>query len=75
MVRFLTAALPSVGALVFFVIGLRALVHADRRERAAEARYERAAHPVPGNAPDGAGGVHDANGPDDAAAESSSGSA
>lgn len=39
--RFLEAALPSAGALVFFALGLRALIHADRRERAAAARFER----------------------------------
>lgn len=39
--RFLQAAVPSLGALFFFAIGVRALVHADRRERAAAARYER----------------------------------
>lgn len=42
MSRFLEAALPSLGALLFFAIALRALVHADRRERAAAAQYERA---------------------------------
>jgi hypothetical protein len=40
--RFLEAVLPSLGVLLFFAIGLRALVHADRRERAAAAQYERA---------------------------------
>ncbi|MFZ0160657.1 MAG: hypothetical protein WAL50_16635 [Kineosporiaceae bacterium] len=40
--RILAAVLPSAGALLFFVIGIRALLQADRRERAAAARYERA---------------------------------
>jgi len=34
----LTAVLPSLGVLGLFLLGLRAMLHADRRERAAEAR-------------------------------------
>jgi hypothetical protein len=40
VVGFLIALLPSLGALFIFWIGLRALLQADRRERAAEARFE-----------------------------------
>lgn len=69
VVDFLEAALPSVGALVFFAIGLRALVHADRRERMALARYNREVdHPVAGRietGPDGPGGPDGAEPSDD----------
>jgi hypothetical protein len=40
VVGFLIALLPSLGALFIFWIGMRALLHADRRERAAQARFE-----------------------------------
>jgi threonine/homoserine/homoserine lactone efflux protein len=39
---FLIALLPSIGVLFIFWIGIRALVQADRRERAAQARIEAA---------------------------------
>jgi threonine/homoserine/homoserine lactone efflux protein len=39
---FLVALVPSVGVLFIFWIGIRALVQADRRERAAQARIEAA---------------------------------
>jgi threonine/homoserine/homoserine lactone efflux protein len=39
---FLIALLPSLGVLFIFWIGIRALVQADRRERAAQARIEAA---------------------------------
>ncbi len=39
---FLIALLPSVGVLLIFWVGIRALVQADRRERAAQARIEAA---------------------------------
>jgi hypothetical protein len=42
VVTILKAVLPSAGALFFFVLGVRALFQADRRERAAAARFERA---------------------------------
>ncbi|MBK7623758.1 MAG: hypothetical protein IPJ14_14110 [Kineosporiaceae bacterium] len=66
MVDFLEAALPSVGALVFFAIGLRALVHADRRERMALARYNREVdHPVAGRVETGPDGPDGAEPSDD----------
>jgi hypothetical protein len=37
---FLIALVPSVGVLLIFWVGIRALVQADRRERAAQARIE-----------------------------------
>ena len=40
VVAFLIALLPSVGVLLIFWIGIRALLAADRRERAAQARFE-----------------------------------
>lgn len=41
MVDFLLAVLPSAGVLFLFWVGIRALVHADRRERLAQNRIER----------------------------------
>jgi len=38
MIEFLGALLPSAGVLFLFVVAMRALLQADRRERAAEAR-------------------------------------
>jgi len=38
----LVAAVPSAGALFLFVIALRAILQADRRERLAQARLEAA---------------------------------
>lgn len=38
--EFLLALVPSVGVLFLFWLAVRALVQADRRERAAQARYE-----------------------------------
>jgi hypothetical protein len=40
VVAFLIALLPSLGALFIFWIGIKALLEGDRRERAAEARFE-----------------------------------
>jgi hypothetical protein len=37
---FLIAVVPSVGVTFLFVLGIRALIHADRRERIAQARFE-----------------------------------
>jgi hypothetical protein len=39
---FLIALVPSIGVLLIFWVGIRALVQADRRERAAQARIEAA---------------------------------
>jgi hypothetical protein len=39
---FLVALVPSIGVLLIFWIGMRALLQADRRERAAQARIEAA---------------------------------
>jgi hypothetical protein len=38
MIEFLGALFPSAGVLFLFVVAMRALLHADRRERAAAAR-------------------------------------
>lgn len=38
--EFLKALLPTIGVMIFFWIGIRALVQADRRERAAQIRFE-----------------------------------
>jgi len=40
-VEFLVALLPSAGVLFLFVVGVRAVVEADRRERAAAAELAR----------------------------------
>ncbi len=58
----LASLLPMLGALGFFALGLRALLQADRRERAAAARYEKQAE---GGRLGGAG-VPSGEGPDDA---------
>lgn len=42
MTGFLIALFPSIGVLFIFWMGIRALVQADRRERAAQARIEAA---------------------------------
>jgi hypothetical protein len=42
VVAFLLAVLPSAGVLFVFYLGIKALVEADRRERLAQARIERA---------------------------------
>ena len=39
-VELLVELLPSVGLLAIFAIVIRAIVHADRRERAAAAKYD-----------------------------------
>lgn len=41
--RFLEAIIPSLGVLFLFWLTIRALISADRRERAAQARWEAAA--------------------------------
>ncbi|MEJ2579398.1 MAG: hypothetical protein P8Z68_09955 [Kineosporiaceae bacterium] len=51
----LFAILPSVGAFAVFWFAIRAVVESDRRERAAQARYERDGIPEPG--PEGASGT------------------
>ena len=40
MVAFLVALVPSAGVLFIFWIAIKALLEADRRERAAQARIE-----------------------------------
>ena len=42
VVDFVISVLPSVGVTFLFVVGIRALIHADRRERIAQARIEAA---------------------------------
>jgi threonine/homoserine/homoserine lactone efflux protein len=42
VVSFLVTLVPTIGVLFIFWIGIRALVQADRRERAAQARIEAA---------------------------------
>ena len=39
--EYLTAILPSVGVLFLFVLAIRAMFQADRRERLAQAKLER----------------------------------
>ncbi len=70
VMAFLIALVPSIGVLFIFWIGIRALVQADRRERAAQARIEAAerrdnrgasrAVPIsPGDAPAPGGGAEE----------------
>ena len=54
MPPFLIAVIPSAGVLFLFWLAIRAILEADRRERAAQARIE-AAEPR-GNAPGGSDG-------------------
>ena len=42
---YLAAILPSVGVLFLFVIAIRSMFQADRRERLAQAQLERAGAP------------------------------
>jgi hypothetical protein len=39
--EYLAAILPSVGVLLLFVLAIRAMFQADRRERLAQAKWER----------------------------------
>ena len=41
MVKALLALIPSLGVLFLFVVVLKAMLEGDRRERAAQARFER----------------------------------
>jgi len=41
--RFLLAIIPSIGVLFLFWLAIRAVIGADRGERAAQARWEAAA--------------------------------
>lgn len=50
---FLVAVIPSAGVLLLFVLGIRALVHADRRERIAQARFDEARERESREVPDG----------------------
>ena len=52
---FLVALVPSIGVLLIFWIGMRALLQADRRERAAQARIEAAERLGNRSAPDSRG--------------------
>jgi hypothetical protein len=40
VVSFLLALVPSAGVLLLFVLAVRGMIHADRRERLAQARIE-----------------------------------
>ncbi len=55
----LTAVVPSLGMLVLFAVVVRAIVHADRRERSAAGRYGSDASgaplPAPGDGGESAG--------------------
>ncbi len=42
MVKALLALVPSAGVLFLFVIAVRAMLEGDRRERSAQARWEKA---------------------------------
>jgi hypothetical protein len=41
MLKALLALIPSVGVLFLFVVALKAMLEGDRRERAAQAKWER----------------------------------
>ncbi len=41
MVKVLLALVPSAGVLFLFVVAVRAMLEGDRRERAAQARWEK----------------------------------
>jgi hypothetical protein len=41
MVKALIALIPSAGVLLLFVVVVRAMLEGDRRERAAQARWEK----------------------------------
>jgi hypothetical protein len=41
MVKALVALVPSAGVLLLFVVVVRAMLEGDRRERAAQARWEK----------------------------------
>ena len=45
VVDVLAALLPSAGLLVLFLLLIRSILHADRRERAAEAQVRREMRP------------------------------
>jgi hypothetical protein len=47
MVKALLALVPSLGVLLLFVLAMRAMLHGDRRERAAQARWDKQ-HAEPG---------------------------
>ena len=40
--EFLVSIVPTIGVTFLFVLGIRALIHADRRERIARERIEAA---------------------------------
>jgi hypothetical protein len=48
---YLTAIVPSVGVLFLFVLAIRAMFQADRRERLAQAQLERAERVATDSAP------------------------
>lgn len=41
MVKVVLALVPSAGVLFLFVVAIRAMLEGDRRERAAQARWEK----------------------------------
>ncbi|WP_426563659.1 lysyl-tRNA synthetase [Angustibacter sp. McL0619] len=41
MVKALLALIPSIGVLFLFVVAIKAMLEGDRRERAAQAKWEK----------------------------------
>lgn len=46
MLKSLIALIPSAGVLAIFVVAIKAMLEGDRRERAAQARWDKE-HPQP----------------------------
>jgi hypothetical protein len=49
MVKALLALVPSLGVLFLFVVAIRAMLEGDRRERSAQARWEKQQDAASGN--------------------------
>ena len=58
--EYLAAILPSAGVLLLFVLAIRAMFQADRRERLAQAKWERQERAVGADSPP-AGSADSAN--------------
>jgi hypothetical protein len=52
---YVAAIFPSIGVLFLFVLAIRAMFQADRRERLAQAQSERRTKPVSGDSGGSAG--------------------